>query len=177
MKVRTFKPIAAALLVAGSLGATAAHADGVYGGAVLGTPRYQDNINGVSGDSGGVSGKVFGGYQFNPYFGLEAGYADLGHVDNSTGRIDGRSEYLDAVGTLPLGSSKFSLLGSVGLAHVSLDTSAGDSSGNGFKLGLGAQYALTDHVALRAEAERYHADAFGATPDIDQYTVGVRVGF
>src|SRR6185295_9260759 len=102
MNVRTFKPIAAALIVAASLGATAAHADGLYGGAALGAGRYQDDVNGVSGAGNGVSGKVFGGYQFNPYLGLEAGYADLGHVDNSTGRVDGRSEYLDAVGTLPL---------------------------------------------------------------------------
>jgi len=177
MKVRTFKPIAAALLVVGSLGATAAQANGLYGGAALGVPRYQDDINGVSGSGNGASGKVFGGYQFNPYFALEAGYADLGHVDNSTGRINGRAEYLDAVGMLPLGSSKFSLLGSVGATHVNLDTSAGDDGGNGVKLGLGAQYALTDNIAFRAEAERYHADAFGTKPDIDQYTIGVRFGF
>ena len=60
---------------------------------------------------------------------------------------------------------------------VNLDTSNGDSRGNGLKLGLGAQYSLTSNVALRGEWERYHPSAFGNKPNIDQYTVGVRVGF
>ena len=60
---------------------------------------------------------------------------------------------------------------------VNLDTSNGDSRGNGLKLGLGAQYSLTGNVALRGEWERYHPSAFGNKPNIDQYTVGVRVGF
>ena len=42
---------------------------------------------------------------------------------------------------------------------------------------LGAQYALTPKVALRAEWERYQTRAFNTKPDIDQYTVGVKVSF
>jgi len=89
---------------------------------------------------------------------------------------DGRAEYVDAVGTLPL-TENFSLLGSVGMNHVNYDTSNGDGNGNGLKLGVGAQYALSNNVALRAQADRYHADAFGEKPDVDQFTVGVKVGF
>jgi len=178
MNPRTIKSVLAGLVVAGSLGAASARAadSGFYVGGSIGAGRYQDSVNGVSGNGDGASGKVYGGYQINPYVGVEGGYADLGHVDNGTGRVDGRAEYFDVVGSLPLGAN-FALLGSVGLAHVNLDTSAGDGSGNGPKFGLGAQYSLSDHFALRAQAERYRADAFGEKPDVDQYTVGVRYTF
>jgi OmpA-OmpF porin, OOP family len=170
--------VLAFILVAGGLAAGTASAaeSGAYVGAGVGATHDEDSINGVSGQGNAVSGKLYGGYQFNRYAGIEGGYTDLGHINNSTGTINGRAAYLDAVGTLPL-TDKFSLLGSVGVAHANLDTSNGDDSGNGLKLGVGAQYALTDNVALRAQAERYRVDAFGAKPDIDQYTVGVRYAF
>lgn len=178
MKSPKIRSLCAVLLALGGLGAATARANepAFYAGGSLGVPRYQDSVNGVSGSGNGASGKVFGGYQITPNVGVEVGYADLGHIDNSTGRVDGRAGYVDAVGTLPLGD-KFSLIGSAGVTHVDLDTSAGDGSGNGLKLGLGAQYALTGNLALRAEAERYHASAFDAKPDIDQYTVGLRLRF
>ena len=138
MNTHTLKPVLAGLLVVGGLGAATAHAadSGFYIGGSVGGARYQDNINGVSGGGDGVSGKVYGGYQLNPYVSFEGGYADLGHVDNGTGRVDGRAEYLDVVGSLPVGGN-FSLLGSVGIAHVNLDTSGGDGSGNGPKFRFG----------------------------------------
>ena len=157
-------------------GRIAAPIDAVYGGASLGTPRYEDSVNGVTGHGSDISGKLCGGYQFTPNFALEAGVAGLGHIDNATGRARGHGEYLDAVGIAPL-NDKWSLLGRIGVAHVSLNTTNGDDSGNGLKLGLGAQYALTPKVALRAEWERYQPRTFGTRPDIDQYTVGIRVGF
>ena len=162
--------------MAARLGALSAHVEGLYVGASLGTPRYPDGVNGISGNGSGLSGKLFGGYQLAPNFALEAGAADLGHIDNGNGKVDGRSVFLDAVGIAPL-NDKWSLLGRLGVAHVNLDTSAGDSGGSGLKLGLGAQYSLTSNIALRGEWERYHPSVFGDKPNIDQYTFGVRVGF
>ena len=63
------------------------------------------------------------------------------------------------------------------MAQVNLNTSFGDDSGNGLKVGLGAQYALTDKVSIRGEWERYQANVFGDKPNVDQYTVGLKVGF
>ncbi len=176
MTSRNFKPVAGAILLVGSLSAFSAHADGLYAGGGLGTPHYPDSVNGIDANGTSLSGKLFAGYQVTPNFALEAGVADLGRVSNGTGRVDGRSEYLDAVGIAPL-SDKWSLLGSVGVAHINLDTTGGDASDNGLKLGLGAQYALTSNVSLRGQVERYQPKVFGEKPNIDQYTFGVRVGF
>ncbi|MEO8119230.1 MAG: outer membrane beta-barrel protein [Rhodoferax sp.] len=172
MSIRNFKPLVALALVAGSLGAIAAPDSGFYAGASIGTPQYPDILNGVSGDGSAASGKVFGGYQVTPNFALEAGVAALGDIS----QMNGRSEFLDAIGNLPL-NEKWSLLGRLGVAHVNLDTSLGNDSGNGMKTGLGVQYSLSSKVALRGEWERYQMNVFGDKPNVDQYTVGLRVGF
>lgn len=170
------KTLATVALLAGSLGALQAHAEGLYVGAGLGTPHYGSTVNGISGNGSGLSGKLYGGYQLLPNFAVEAGVADLGHIDQGNGKVDGRSVFLDAVGIAPL-NDKWSLLGRVGVAHVNLDTSTGDASGHGLKLGLGAQYALGHDMALRGEWERYRPSVFGSRPDVDQFTVGLHVGF
>ncbi|MEY4749214.1 MAG: hypothetical protein RIQ60_1428 [Pseudomonadota bacterium] len=161
-----------------SLGAQASmfSADQAYAGGNLGAPHYADSVNGVSGDGQGLVGKLYGGYQLLPSVAVEAGIARLGHIDNTSGTLHSRATYVDAVGALPLYGS-WSLLGRAGLAHVGLDTSNGNDSGNGLKLGLGAQYDFKRQVALRGEWERYLPDTFGAHPAIDQFSVGVKVGF
>ncbi len=164
----------AAVLAAGCL-CLPAQAAGPYAGASLGVPHFGDGgVNGITDNGSGVSGKLFGGYQFTPNFALEAGLADLGRIESGSARSHG--EYLDAVGILPLGDA-WSLLGRLGVAHAALKTSAGDDSGNGLKLGLGAQYALSGNLALRAEWERYRPKVFGTRTNVDQYLVGVRFGF
>ena len=88
MKTPTLKTLAAAVMATASLGAIAAPADylnNVYGGASIGAPRYENSVNGITGHGSGASGKLFGGYQFSPNFALEAGYADLGRINNAGG--------------------------------------------------------------------------------------------
>lgn len=168
------RPALALLLAAGAM--AAAHADGLYVGGNLGVSHNGDTIDGVDGGSSGASGKVYGGYSFTPNFGLEAGYADLGHVSDGSGSVKTHGEFVDAVGTLPLGAD-WALLGRLGVAHLNVDTSNGDDNGAGLKVGFGAQYSLTRDIALRGEWEHYRADAFGSKPNLDQYTFGVRFGF
>jgi OOP family OmpA-OmpF porin len=168
------KPVLVGALAAS--GPVFAHAEGLYVGGSLGVPQFTDQVHGVDSAGSSVSGKLFGGYRLNPNFAIEAGVADLGRVRNGTGSIRSHGEYGDAVGLLPLGGN-FSLLGSVGVAHVNLNTSNGDASGVGLKLGLGGEYALSHNVALRGEYEHYQPEAFGGHPPIGQFTFGVRVGF
>ena len=138
--------------------------------------------------------KIFGGYQLNKNFAIEGGYFDLGRFGYTAttvpagtlnGNIKLRGLNLDLVGIVPL-TEKFSAFGRAGLNYAQ----ARDSfSGTGavrvanpdprkndtnYKLGLGLQYALTESVALRAEAERYRVnDAVGNRGHVDLVSVGL----
>lgn len=176
MQTRTFKTAVAATLLLSSLTAFCGPNDGPYVGASLGTPSYPDTVNGFSSNGSPLSGKLYGGYQFTPNFALEAGVADLGRVGQSGSKVRGSSAFVDAVGIAPL-NDQWALLGSIGVAHTQLKTLAGNDSSDGLKLGLGAQYMLAHNVALRGEWEQYRTNTFGGHNNIDQYTIGVRVGF
>jgi OOP family OmpA-OmpF porin len=175
MFARKLKPLAATLLLVG-LAATGAHAEGLYGGGALGNQTYPGTLNGNSTSGSATSGKIFGGYKLNPNFAVEAGAADLGSVSSGNGQVHGYGTFVDAVGIAPL-SPQWSLLGRVGVAHMAVDTPNGNDGGNGFKVGLGAEYALTKNVALRGEWERYELVSFGDRPTADQFTLGVKVSF
>ena len=176
MNLRLLKPVLVAATAAGCLCTLSARAEGFYLGGNAGKPKYENGINGISGNSSDISGKLYLGYQFNANLALEAGASDLGSFEGSAGKVDGKSQFLDAVGILPM-NDQWSLLGRLGWAHVALATSKGDAGGGTLKLGAGAQYALTSTVALRGEWERYRPDVFGTRANVDQYSVGVRVGF
>ena len=142
--------------------------------------------------------KLYGGYQFNRYFALEGGYFDLGKFGyNATtvpagtlrGDIDLKGLNLDTVGILPL-SDKFSVFGRVGVAYADArDTFSGTGAVNvgrptahkreaNIKFGVGMQYAFTDALAMRVEAERYRVnDAIGNRGDVDLFSLGLLYRF
>lgn len=142
--------------------------------------------------------KLFGGYQFNRYFALEGGYFDLGKfgytattVPAGTLRGDIRLKglNLDTVGILPL-TDKLSAFGRIGVAYADArDTfrgsgavlvrspSASKREAN-IKFGVGMQYAFTDALAMRVEAERYRVnDAVGNRGDVDLVSLGLLYRF
>lgn len=138
--------------------------------------------------------KIFGGYQLNKNFALEGGYFDLGKFGYTAttvppGTLNGsmkvRGLNLDLVGTLPL-TEKFSAFGRVGVNYAQTrDTFSGTGAvsvtnpnprknDTNYKVGLGLQYAFTDSLAMRVEAERYRVnDAVGNKGDIDLVSVGL----
>jgi OOP family OmpA-OmpF porin len=181
---------------------------GWYGGANLGQSNASIDDARISNDllgSGLVTTsiddddrdrgfKLFGGYQVNKYFAVEAGYFDLGQfgfVANTvpTGSLSGNIKIkglnLDAVGTLPI-TEKFSAFGRLGVAYAHTDgrfvgtgavnvlnpsPSARDTN---LKVGLGVQYAFTEALSLRAEIERYRInDAVGNKGDVDLASIGL----
>ncbi len=149
----------------------------------------------VDDDESDVGYKLFGGYQFNRYFALEAGYFDLGKFSFTAtttgpdgtlkGDIEINGVNLDAVGFLPFGE-KFAAFGRVGVNYADaqdsfsgtgavtvLDPSPSER-GTSYKFGLGLQYAVTESFGLRAEAERYRIDdAVGNKGDVDLYSAGL----
>lgn len=138
--------------------------------------------------------KLFGGYQYNKNFAVEAGYFDLGKFGYAatvvpagtlTGAIKLKGLNLDAVGTLPL-TEKFSVLGRLGFNYAQArDTFTGTGAVNvlnpnpsknqvNYKFGAGLQYDFTPSLGMRLEAERYRInDAVGNRGDIDMYSLGL----
>jgi len=157
-------------------------------GAGLGTTSIND-------DNNDFAYKLFGGYQFNKNFALEAGFFDLGQfgytattspLGTLSGNIRLKGINLDAVGILPL-ADKFSVFGRLGLQYAaakdSFTTSGAvaaltnpnpNKDALNYKFGLGAQYDFTKSVGLRVEAESYRVnDAIGNLGNIDMYSVGL----
>jgi len=148
----------------------------------------------ITNDDHGTGYKLYGGYQFNRYFSLEGGYFDLGKFGFTattqppgtlSGNIKLKGVNIDAVGTLPI-TENLSAFGRVGLDYAK----ASDSfTGTGFvdvpnpnpsthavnyKFGLGLQYAFTEFLGMRVEAERYRInDAVSNKGDIDLFSVGL----
>jgi OOP family OmpA-OmpF porin len=142
--------------------------------------------------------KAFGGYQFNRYIGVEAGYFSLGRfgftsATTPAGSLDGRIRLhgvnLDLVGTLPM-TERLSAIARIGAQYASAhDAFAGQGavvvlspnaskSETNYKFGAGLQYAFTPSLMLRGEAERYRInDAVGNQGDVNLYSVGLVFAF
>jgi len=110
-------------------------------------------------DSTGFGWKLFGGYRFNPYFGLEGSYADLGQSSGGL-KYSVHSWNVAGVGRIPFASG-FYLQGKVGAAFTRTQSAPfGQSVGNiNYKtnvlLGGGFGYDFPSGVGLLAEAEWY----------------------
>lgn len=168
--------LTAATLALGLLAAAGSHAEGLYLGGDLAAPNWHSSSSGVGGSDSGVGVNVYGGYAINPNFSLEAGAMTLGKSRGALGDAKATGGYLDAVGTFPV-APQVSVLGRVGYANAKIKTDLGDDSGGGVKFGAGLQYDLNATTALRTEWTRYRIDAFNANNNIDQFSVGVKVGF
>ncbi|OGA94789.1 MAG: flagellar motor protein MotB [Burkholderiales bacterium RIFCSPHIGHO2_12_FULL_61_11] len=138
--------------------------------------------------------KVFGGYQLNKNFAIEGGYFDLGNFGYSAttvpagtlnGNIKLRGLNLDLVGIVPF-TEKFSAFGRVGLNYAQArDSFTGTGAVHvtnpnpkknaaNYKFGVGLQYAFTEALAMRVEAERYRInDAVGNKGDVDLVSLGL----
>jgi OOP family OmpA-OmpF porin len=211
MKIARVLSIAASLAALALLSASrSAFADdaGWYTGANAGQSRAKINdtriaddllddgftTTSLSNDERHFGFKAFGGYEFNRYFALEAGYFNLGKfgftadtlpAGSLRGNIKLQGANFDAVGSVPLGD-KFSLFARAGLnyAHAK-DSFAGTGSvgvidpspskwAANYKFGFGAEYDFTRVVGMRIEAERYRIDdAVGNKGDVDLYSAGL----
>jgi OOP family OmpA-OmpF porin len=112
--------------------------------------------------------KIFGGYDFDQNWGVEAGYSWLGKTgfyvpfgndDSAYTHVKSSSFYAAAKYTIPL-SERSSVYGKLGLAHSEQKYSSQapgwnfKESDNGLYAAAGAQFKLTEKVSLYAEIER-----------------------
>jgi opacity protein-like surface antigen len=188
MKKIIFAMIAGASVLSGAAMAQSK----TYVGVGVASSTHEMNIGGATNvDAAGwkPSAKIFGGVDFTPTFGLEAGYTDLRKADHSfnlgatgyTGTTDGHRAYLAGKATMPI-NEQFSVYGKLGAGYTKtkLSTSAPGLSGSDSKTevyaGLGGQYNISDKTALILEYERY-----GKNKDVgakaDAITAGAKFSF
>ena len=192
----------ASLAALGSTPAISQNAEHFYGGAGLGQSRSKIDDNrinaaligagatstGITHEEQDASYKVFGGYQFTPYFGMELGYFNLGEfgfksTTTGPGTLDGRIKLtgmnIDLVGSIPM-NDQLSFIGRVGVHNARAQdsfTSTGtvvvtnpnpEVKETNYKAGFGFAYKFSPSMSLRGELERYRVnDAVGGKGDIN----------
>lgn len=177
------------IAAATAMGSAQAQTGRAYVGVGAASADHTTNLPGTTnGTSEGwkTSGKLFGGYDFNNTWGVEAGYTDFRKSDYSyttgnqtvRGQAEGHSTYIAAKATAPI-NEQFSVFGKLGVADnkVSLNDPVfkGDSKTEVYA-GVGGQYNLNQKVALTLEYERYgKSKDIGAKADV--ITVGAKYAF
>ncbi|WP_296749358.1 outer membrane protein transport protein [Thiobacillus sp.] len=158
--------------------------DGWYAGLGIGQSKYGD-IDEASANTRSEGWKVYGGYQFNKYLGIEGGYANLNDMTARTGAVvtnlAADAWTLGAVLSYPV-TEKLSVMGKLGAAYVladarvkngaALTVRSGDDSYEP-NYGVGVSYALLDNLNLRLEWERFDRKEY----DIDLVTAGLALKF
>ena len=186
--------VAAALLFAG-IGAAQAQS-GLYLGASFGASSFDRSIaDGLidpgSGpvDKSDTGLKLFGGFQVNRNFALEAAYVDLGEVRYRgsfgpdpvvNGRIEVTGINLSGVLSAPM-SPQLTLFGKAGL--FLWDAEANDitggvpfsdsQDGTDLSFGIGASFAVARNIGVRAEWEFFES----ADADANLLSIGVEFRF
>jgi OOP family OmpA-OmpF porin len=204
-----------AILSTGAAVAQAAGGDGWYVGAGLGSSRATDGTSfsssldanlaaqGIASSTGldhtDTAWKLFGGYQFNQYYGLEGGYDRLGRFSANSaiagggggGTWDANDVWsLAATGTLPI-TDQFSALAKLGLAYSNIDFNYAAAGPGGTVsinqstnrtqplFGLGLKYNFDQHVAVRGEVEHFKDLGDGNTgqSDINVWSANIQYLF
>ena len=129
------------------------------------------------------------GYQFNPFFALEAEYIDFGNFgeDEVEGKLKGFG--LGAVGRLPLTDS-FGVYGKAGAFASAFDVDAFNESETYDEVspfvGAGVDFRVTPHLTAFAEYNRYNVDidkedfngqVTNSGPEFDTGRVGLKYQF
>jgi len=166
----------AAIVLLGSVSTTEAK---FYVGASVGDSAVE--VDSISFDESDFGYKIWGGFTFLKFLGIEASYLDLGAPEASGLKAEVTGWDAELVGILPLGK-RFELFAQVGyvLWDVDLEASApqfsGSSSEDGSDLiyGVGAAYTFGSHFGLRFEYELIDIDL---TDDVTFISLGAHWKF
>ena len=163
------KKIAIAVFILGAT-ASSAMADSFYGALDFGQAKGKDActdlaVVGVVGCKDSASAyRIAGGYKFTPMWGAEISYGNYGNASLGSfsgfplGDWEASGFQVSGIGTFPLGAG-FDLIGKVGIAQTKLELTGSsfwtDTSATSTKLavGIGAQYNVSQSVAIRAQYE------------------------
>lgn len=158
--------LAAAFFALSLTGAPALSQDmGWYAGVGLGQASHDVDCAGTTScDDKDTAWKLFGGYQFNKYLGVEVGYTDLGKASLSdaisTTTFEANGFEVLAVGTYPI-NQQFEIFGKAGFFLWDLEAKDNvfgriSESGTDLTFGIGAKYNFSKNLGLRLEWQRYN---------------------
>ena len=135
---------------------------------------------GVGAATADTNAKVYGGYEFDQNWGVEAGYTNFDKEDVAGGNVKGSGTYVAGKYSIPL-AERVTGYGKLGVSYNERKYSSStlgqvNSYDTGLYGGVGVEYKLNEKLAVNAEYERYGKDkAFGAKADV--YTIGLKYGF
>ena len=179
MTLNTLRNLTGAMLLSTAVMSVHAADEGFFVGGGLGAsygPKSCDVIEGHSGtkcDDKDFAWKLLAGYQFNPTFGVEAFYTDLGKLKTSYSADNDSAEYnrkmkgygLAATASWPI-DKQTSLFGKAGFAHTTADVTAKGTeesgqysekfSNNDFMAGAGVKYDIDKNLSFRVEWEFFN---------------------
>ncbi len=198
--------LAALVLASGSIAAMAADS-GWYAGASLGqsSTDYEAGTLKSALEAAGATGvvasvdntdtawKLFGGYQVNKNFAVEAAYVNLGSLTSNATyatpagspyrfNTDGDGYLLSVVGTLPVNET-FAVFAKAGVfawnleatESTTLASANASADGTDMAYGLGVNWRISKQMGLRAEWDRFQ-DVGGGNNfnkhDVDLYSLG-----
>jgi outer membrane protein with beta-barrel domain len=153
-----------------------------YAGASVLETKVQAEESGFNFDASSTSYKIYAGYDFFKFFGVEASYLDFGSPDDSSGgtdvSVDSTGWDAFAVGVLPFGKH-FQIFGKVGLVKWNSDTDVSgsgsdSSSGTDTAYGAGLEFVFGKHFGVRGEYERYDIKD---TDKVETYSIGADIRF
>jgi len=121
--------------------------------------------------------KVFAGYNFLKYFGVEASYVDFGSVKDSSSDVEFEAKTFDAfaVGKIPFPVVEPFV--KIGYANVdstaTLSTDSFSDKSWGLAWGAGVGFNILKKLHLRVEYEQFDVspDYEGVEPDTDLYMI------
>ena len=164
------------------LSAGAALAGPIYVGASVGDTTIEASDNGFDFNDSDGSYKVFGGFRFLKFLGVEGSYVDFGSPSDSSGgtdvKVDATAWDAFAVGVLPLGSH-FEIFAKLGLVVWDTDTAieglgSDSDSGTDSTYGAGVAFIFGKHLGVRAEYERFEIEN---TDKVDMVSIGADFRF
>jgi OOP family OmpA-OmpF porin len=170
----------------------------LYLGASVGASKFRESCDGIpaglSCDNKDVAWKVFAGYMFTPYVGIEGGYVDMGKATLSgpglSAEAKARGVELVGVVSFPI-TEQFAVYGKLGAIRSKVRVSAtavgpgfaatgsNSDTSTDFTFGLGAKYFITRNFAARLEWQRYQNVGGNntGTDDVDTFNAGLLYAF
>lgn len=188
------KKITCIAIVLSASASFAAHAEGAYFGANIGSAEIKSSVDGFASSNRDTGGKIYGGAQLTAPFGVELGYVNFGRSDKNFNdgvtaasvTVKPSAVYLAATATAPI-NDQFSVFGKLGITEnrAKINATLNGVSNSGTRnrtdamIGVGAAYAITTQVSAVVEYENFGklAKDDGVNIKGDLFSVGLRYKF